>query len=53
LKGSIVASYLIGFIHSSVSFLYVYRFMGLAALIITLIVMIVRRGGIFAGETIW
>jgi len=44
---------LIGFIHSSVSFLYVSRFMGLAALIVTLIVMIYRRGGLFAGETIW
>ncbi len=53
LKGSIVASYLIGFIHSSVSFLYVSRFMGLAALIVTLIVMIYRRGGLFAGETLW
>jgi len=53
LKGSIVASYLIGFIHASVSFLYVSRFMGLAALIVTLIVMIYRRGGLFAGETLW
>jgi branched-chain amino acid transport system permease protein len=53
LKGSIVASYLIGFIHASVSFLYVSRFMGLAALIITLAVMIYRRGGLFAGETLW
>jgi branched-chain amino acid transport system permease protein len=53
LKGSIVASYLIGFIHASVSFLYVSRFMGLAALIVTLAVMIYRRGGIFAGETLW
>ncbi len=53
LKGSIVASYLIGFIHSSVSFIYVSRFMGLAALIVTLVVMIFRRGGIFAGETVW
>ncbi len=53
LKGSIVASYLIGFIHASVSFLYVSRFMGLAALIVTLTVMIYRKGGIFAGETIW
>jgi branched-chain amino acid transport system permease protein len=53
LKGSIVASYLIGFIHASVSFLYVSRFMGLAALIITLVVMIYRRGGLFAGETLW
>jgi branched-chain amino acid transport system permease protein len=53
LKGSIVASYLIGFIHSSVSFLYVSRFMGLAALVFTLAVMIYRRGGLFAGETLW
>jgi branched-subunit amino acid ABC-type transport system permease component len=53
LKGSIVASYLIGFIHAAVSFAFVSRFMGLAALIITLIVMIYRRGGIFAGETLW
>jgi branched-chain amino acid transport system permease protein len=53
LKGSIVASYLIGFIHSSVSFLYVSRFMGLAALVFTLGVMIYRRGGLFAGETLW
>lgn len=53
LKGSIVASYLIGFIHASVSFIFVPRFMGFAALIITLIVMIYKRGGIFAGETLW
>jgi branched-chain amino acid transport system permease protein len=53
LKGSIVASYLIGFIHATVSFVLVSRFMGLAALIITLVVMIYRRGGIFAGETLW
>ena len=53
LRGSIVASYLIGFIHASVSFLYVSRFMGLAALVVTLAVMIYRKGGIFAGETLW
>ena len=53
LKGSIVASYLIGFIHASVSFIYVSRFMGLAALLFTLVVMIYRRGGLFAGETLW
>jgi len=29
------------------------RFMGLAALIVTLAVMIYRKGGIFAGETLW
>ncbi|MBU2648623.1 branched-chain amino acid ABC transporter permease [bacterium] len=53
LKGSIIASYMIGFIHAGVSFLYVSRFMGFAALVITLIVMIFKRGGLFAGETIW
>jgi len=53
LKGTIIASYLIGFIHATVSFLYVSRFMGFAALIVTLLVMIFRRGGIMAGETIW
>jgi branched-chain amino acid transport system permease protein len=53
LKGSIVASYLIGFIHATVSFVYVARFMGLAALIITLIVLMIKRGGLFAGETLW
>jgi branched-chain amino acid transport system permease protein len=53
LKGSIAASYMIGFIHATVSFLYVSRFMGLAALIITLIVLMTKRGGLFAGETLW
>jgi branched-chain amino acid transport system permease protein len=53
LKGSIVASYMIGFIHATVSFLYVSRFMGLAALIITLIVLMIKRGGLLAGETLW
>jgi branched-chain amino acid transport system permease protein len=53
LKGTIIASYMIGFIHATVSFLYISRFMGFAALIITLLVMIFRRGGIMAGETIW
>ena len=53
LKGSIAASYMIGFIHASVSFLYISRFMGFAALVVTLIVMIFKRGGLYAGETIW
>jgi len=53
LKGTILASYLIGFIHATVSFLYISRFMGFAALIVTLLVMIFKRGGIMAGETIW
>ncbi|MEM3485665.1 MAG: branched-chain amino acid ABC transporter permease, partial [Candidatus Methanomethyliaceae archaeon] len=53
LKGTIVASFLVAFIHSTVSFLYVSRFMGLAGLIVVLIVLIFRRGGIFAGERLW
>jgi len=53
LKGTILASYLIGFIHAAVSFIYISRFMGFAALIVTLLVMIFKRGGIMAGETIW
>jgi len=53
LKGNIIASYLIAFIHFSVSFLWAPRFMGLAALVVTLIFLIVKRGGLMAGETIW
>ncbi len=53
LKGTIMASYLVAFVHSTVSFLYISRFMGLAGLIVVLIVMIIRRGGIFAGERLW
>ena len=53
LKGIITASYMIGFFHASVSFLYVSRFMGFAALVITLLVMIFKRGGLYPGETIW
>lgn len=53
LKGSIVASYLIGFVHVSISFLYISRFMGIAGLLVALIVLIGRRGGIFAEERLW
>lgn len=53
LKGTIVASFMIALIHSSVSFLYMSRFMGLAGLIVVLIILIFRRGGIFAGERLW
>ena len=53
LKGNIIASYLIAFIHFSVSFLWAPRFMGLAALVVTLIFLIAKRGGLVAGETIW
>ncbi|HDR16468.1 MAG TPA: branched-chain amino acid ABC transporter permease [Desulfobacteraceae bacterium] len=53
LKGNIMASYLIAFIHFSTSFLLAPRFMGFAALFVTLIFLIVKRGGIVAGETIW
>ena len=53
LKGSIIASYLIGFVHASVSFFYISRFMGFAALVFTLLVMIFKRGGLYQGETLW
>jgi branched-chain amino acid transport system permease protein len=53
LKGTIVSSFVVAFIHSTVSFLYVSRFMGLAGLIVVLLVLILRRGGIFAGERLW
>jgi branched-chain amino acid transport system permease protein len=53
LKGSIVASYIIGFIHSVVSFVYISRFMGLAALIVTLIVLLVKPEGLFGAENLW
>lgn len=53
LKGNIMASYLIAFIHFSTSFLLAPRFMDFAALFVTLIFLIVKRGGIVAGETIW
>jgi branched-chain amino acid transport system permease protein len=53
LKGTIVSSFVVAFIHSAVSFLYVSRFMGLAGLIVVLLVLILRRGGIFAGERLW
>lgn len=53
LKGNIIASYLIAFIHFSTSFLLAPRFMAFAALFVTLVFLIVKRGGIVAGETIW
>jgi len=53
LKGSIVASYAIGFIHSVVSFVYTSRFMGLAALIVTLIMLLVKPEGLCGAEKLW
>lgn len=53
LKGTIMASYIIGLIHASVSFLYASRFMELIALVIVLGVMIFKQGGILAEERLW
>lgn len=53
LKGTIIASYIIGLIHASVSFLYASRFMELVALVIVLVVMIFKQGGILAEERLW
>lgn len=53
LKGNIIASYLIAFVHFSTSFLLAPRFMSFAALFVTLVFLIVKRGGIVEGETIW
>ncbi len=53
MKGSIIASFLIAFVHGSVSYLYVSRFMALAGLIVALIILIFRKGGIFVGERLW
>lgn len=53
LKGNIIAAYLIAFIHFSTNFLLAPRYMAFAALLVTLLFLIFRRGGIVAGETIW
>lgn len=53
LKGNIMAAYLIAFIHFSTNFLLAPRYMAFAGLVITLIFLIVKRGGLVAGETIW
>jgi branched-chain amino acid transport system permease protein len=54
IRGTIIASYIIGFVHSIVGFVInepVY--MGLAALIVVLVMLIVRPEGIAKSETVW
>jgi branched-chain amino acid transport system permease protein len=54
LKGTIIASYIVGLCHSFVSFVIAEpRFMTLSALVVVLIVLIVRPQGIARSETIW
>jgi branched-chain amino acid transport system permease protein len=54
IKGTIIASYIIGFVHSIVGFVINEpQFTGLAALIVVLIMLIVRPQGIAKSETVW
>lgn len=54
IKGTIIASYIIGFCHSVVGFVIAQpQFMGLSALIVVLIMLIVRPQGIAKSETVW
>jgi len=54
IKGTIIASYIIGFVHSIVGFAINQPvYMGLAALVVVLIMLIVRPQGITKSETVW
>lgn len=53
LRGGIVASYIIGFVHSFVSFALNPRFMGLAALLVVVTVLIFKPEGITRSESLW
>jgi branched-chain amino acid transport system permease protein len=54
IRGTIIASYIIGFCHSVVGFVIAQpQFMGLSALIVVLIMLIVRPQGIAKSETVW
>lgn len=54
IKGTIIASYIIGFCHSVVGFVIAQpQFTGLSALIVVLIMLIVRPQGIAKSETVW
>jgi len=52
-RGSIMASYIVGFLSSGVAFLINPRMMGLATLITVFIVMIFRPEGIAKSESLW
>jgi branched-chain amino acid transport system permease protein len=53
IRGSIIASYIVGFISSSVSFLINPRMMGLATLVTVFIMLIYRPEGIAKSESLW
>jgi len=54
IKGTIIASYIIGFVHSVVGFVINEpQFTGLASLVVVLIMLIVRPQGIAKSETVW
>ncbi len=54
IKGTIIASYIIGLCHAVVAFVVAEpRFMGLSALLVVLIVLIIRPQGIAKSETVW
>ncbi len=54
IKGTIIASYLIGFTHSGVSFLAGEpRFMNFSALVLVMIILMVRPQGIAKSEALW
>jgi branched-chain amino acid transport system permease protein len=54
IKGTIIASYLIGFTHAAVSFLVGEpRFMNFSALVLVMIILMVRPQGIAKSEALW
>jgi branched-chain amino acid transport system permease protein len=54
IKGTIIASYIIGFCHSVVGFVIAEpQYMGLSALVVVLVMLIVRPEGIAKSETVW
>jgi branched-chain amino acid transport system permease protein len=54
IKGTIIASYIIGFCHSIVGFVINQPvYMGLSALVVVLIMLMVRPQGIAKSETVW
>ncbi len=53
IRGSIMASYIVGFLSSAVAFLINPRMMGLATLITVFIVLIFRPEGIAKSESLW
>jgi len=53
LKGTILASFMIGFIYSTMGILVNPRFMFLAVLIVTIIILILRPRGLISSERVW